>query len=112
MEIIVLIVVYAILIICFVWAIVAGIITTHRQKVRDKIAHEIFDNIDLQREKESVVNINPTLNFVVDRNKCPLCGSALTNHRQMVYQASQRNVYGGYLICSTYPKCKFGTRTY
>lgn len=95
-----------------VWAIIAGIVKAHRQKIRDQIAHEVLDNIDLQREKEGVVNINSVLSFAVDKNKCPRCGSSLTNHRQMVYRTRQRKVYGGYLICSNYANCKFSQRTY
>lgn len=101
-----------IIVIWIVWAIIAGIVKAHRQKIRDQIAHEVFDNIDLQKGKEGVVNINPTLNFAVDKSKCSRCGSLLTNHRQVVYQTRQRKVYGGYLICSNYPNCKFAERTY
>jgi len=101
-----------IIFIWIVWAIIAGIVKAHRQKIRDKIAHEVLDTIDLQREKEGAININPTLNFAVDTSKCPRCGSSLTNHRQIVYRTRQRKVFGGYLICSNYANCKFSQRTY
>lgn len=101
-----------IIFILIAWAIIAGIIKAYRQKIRNQIAHEVLDNIDLQKEKEGVVNINSNLNFTLDKNKCPQCGSLLTSHRQMVYQTRQRKVYGGYLVCSNYPNCKFSERTY
>jgi hypothetical protein len=100
------------IVIWIVWAIIAGIVKAHRQKIRDQIAHEILDNIDLQKEKEDAKNINSTLNFTVDTNRCPRCGGTLTNHRQMVYRTQQRKIYGGYLICSNYANCKYSQRTY
>ena len=90
-----------IIFISIVWAIIAGIagiVEAHRQKIRDQIAHQVLDNIDLQKEKEGAMNINPALNFAVDTSKCPRCGSMLTKHRQMIYRTRQRKVYGGYLI--------------
>jgi len=101
-----------IIFIFIVWGVIANGIEKHRQKICDQIAHEILDGVDLQKEKEDVMNINKILNFVVVTNRCPLCGSGLTRHRQVVYQTSQREVYGGYLMCSDYPKCKYRTRTY
>jgi hypothetical protein len=105
----------AVIFICIVWAIIAGIVKAvkaYRQKIRDQIAHEILDNIDLQKEKQSVLNINSALNFAIDKSKCPLCGSSLTNDRRRVYGIRQRKVYGGFLICSNYRNCKFSERTY
>ncbi len=101
-----------IILICIVWGIISRIIEKHRQKIRDQVAHEILDGIDLQKEKESVINFNKSLNFVVDKNRCPKCGSVLIAHRQVVYWSRQRQFYGGYLKCSNSPKCKFTKRTY
>ena len=95
-----------------VWAIIAGIVKNHRQKIRDQVAHEVLDVIDLKKEKDSVIDINQISNFIVDTNKCPLCGSLLTNHRQVIYITRQRKVYGGFLICSNYINCKYSKRTY
>ena len=105
-------IIVTIIFIWIAWAVIAGIVGKYRQGVRDKVAHEILDNVDLQKEKESVININSTLNFAVNQNKCPHCGSSLTSHRQIIYRTRQRKVYGGYLICSNYPACKFNQRTY
>ena len=102
-------------IIIFIWivfAVIAGIVKAHRQKIRDQIAHDILDNIDLQKEKEGVVNMNQTLNLEVDKSKCPRCGSVLTNHRQMIHSTRQKKVYGGYLRCGSYPQCKFQKQIY
>lgn len=93
------------------WAVIAGIIESHRQKVRDKIAHEVLGGINLQKEKEGVLGVNSAFNFLVDKNKCPNCGSALTSHRQMIYQ-QRKKVYGGYLRCNDYPRCKFQKQIY
>ena len=109
-----------IILICFICLIVWGIIyiiiyiinEKHLQKIRDQVAHEILDGIGLQKEKESVINLNKSLNFVVDMNRCPKCGSVLIAHRQAVYWSRQRQFYGGYLRCSNSPKCKFTKRTY
>lgn len=95
-----------------VWAIITGIVKAHRQKIRDQIAHEVLDKIYLQKEKESVVNINLNFNFVVNMSKCPKCGNTLTNHRQVIYVTRQRKIYGGFLICSNYTNCKYSKRTY
>jgi ssDNA-binding Zn-finger/Zn-ribbon topoisomerase 1 len=101
-----------IIFIFIVWGIISSIIEKHRQKIRDKAAHEILDGIDLQKESEVIMNINKSLNFFVDANRCPLCGDILTARRQPVYWTGRRKVYGGYLMCNDYPKCKFTKRTY
>jgi ribosomal protein L32 len=101
-----------IIVICIVWPIVADIVVKHRQKVRDQIAHELLDNIDLQKEKENVKNISIALDFVVDPNKCPNCGSSLINHRQISYQTRKQKIYAGYLRCSNYPQCHFAKQIY
>ncbi len=101
-----------IILICIVWGIISSIIEKHRQKIRDQVAHEILDGIDLQKENEDITNLNKNLNFVVNVNRCPRCGNVLVNHRQVVYRTRQRQIYGGYLMCSDYPKCKFAERTY
>ncbi len=105
-------VVIVIFFIWIIWAIIAGVVKAHKEKIRDKVAHELLDNVDLQKEEESVKNINPTLNLVVNQGKCPLCGNSLVNHRQMLYRAQQKKVYAGYLRCSNYPKCKFARQVY
>jgi hypothetical protein len=102
----------AIILIGIVWAIIAGIVKAYRQKIRDQIALEILDKIDLQKEKDSVLSINSALNFSIDKSRCPLCGSSLTNYRRRLSGIRRRRVYGGFLICSNYRNCKFSERTY
>ena len=70
------------------------------------------DGIDLQKEKESIINLNKSLNFVVDTNRCPRCGNVLVDHRQIFRQTRKQKIYAGYLRCSDYPQCHFTKQIY
>lgn len=89
----------AIIIICIVWGIIAGVIERHRQAIRDKVAHEVLDRaFNFASEKAEVFAINKNSGFVKTDKICPSCGGVLV---------ARHGVYGLFLGCSNYPKCKF-----
>ena len=92
-----------IIIICIVWGIIAGIIAgiieRHRQGIRDKAVHEVLDSaFNFASEKVEVLAVNKNLGFVDADEVCPSCGGFLV---------IRHGVYGPFLGCSNYPKCKF-----
>ena len=90
----------------FILHIIPIIITKHRQYIRDQVAHEILDCIDLQKENEDIKNLNKRLNFHTNLYRCPRCGQALVYYSQSIYQTSQLQV------CIDYPKCKYDQWTH
>ena len=98
------------ILICIVWGLISFILEKHKQNIRDKIAHELLDGMDLQKETQDVRNLNKNLNFFVDRNRCPYCGSALIMRRLRIWKP--REGHGGFLTCIDYPKCSFHERIY
>lgn len=110
LSILVMIAVYGILFVLAV--IIPGIIEKRRQNIREKVAREVLNGIDLSGEKERIMNLNKSLNFVVDTQKCPLCGGALIMNRHIAHRTNKQTIYGGYLTCVDFPNCTFAIRTY
>jgi hypothetical protein len=96
--------------VCLVWGLISVILEKHKQNVRNKIAHELLDGIDLQKETQDVLNLNKSLNFISDTNRCPYCGSTLIMRRLRVWKPHKG--HGGFLTCIDYPKCSFSERIY
>ena len=92
-------IIFIIIIIWIIWSIIAGIVEKHRQGIRDKVAHEILDNIfNFTKEKKEILAINRDLGFIKTDRICPSCNGILV---------VRHGIYGSFLGCSNYPKCKF-----
>ena len=83
----------------FFYLIILAFTDTFQQRIRDRVAHNVLDDYDLQREKESIMNINKNHNFIVDTNRCPRCGSDLITRGLMVRGTKRRKEYFNTLIC-------------
>ena len=89
----------AIILIWVTWVIITAIIKSHRQKIRDKIAHEVLDNnFNFTKVKVDVLATNKNFGFIKTDRICPFCNGILV---------TRQGIYGSFLGCSNYPKCNF-----
>lgn len=86
-----------IIIIWFVWSVVASIFEKKRQGIRDKVAHEVLDQtFDFEKEKQEILALSSQ--FAPEEYRCPRCGGIL----RLI-----NGKYGKFFGCSRYPNCKF-----
>jgi len=130
-------VVGVIIFIWIVWSIIAGIINRHKQKIRDKVAHELLDQtFDYDKEKSEILTVNKTLitsnsyksqgsqdkasTYLVKaifkrlpyNDRSQIIGNTSFNNENRCPACNgnlveRKSRFGTFLACSNYPKCHF-----